>query len=254
MSAPGSTPVEATAENLSERSERVGSLFDDVADHFNKIAEKMSAAPGLNDWINARLPGGGRALDAGCGTGRYCPLLADRYEQVLGIDVADALLDIGRAGHSRPNIRYEKRSAYDVTAARDGQFDAVFSYSAVFHMRPYDQILPHLRSLVAPGGLLMVFEPERTSLHDRRGKDADWLTDVAFQNAQTAYRITSDIEAATDALHLFLNPSWRELCEHSVLPSREEFHETFSAWLPGTEFFHDVVPAMGVALWRAPAD
>lgn len=253
MSTPGSTTAGVPPQGPAPAPESIGALFDDVAAPYHRIAEWMSRAPGLHEWLGSALPPGGhRAIDVGCGTGRFCPLLAEHYEEVLGVDVADAMLDIGRRDHSRPNIRYEKRGAHDVTAERDGRFDLVFSYSAVFHMRPYDRILPHLRSLLAPGGRLIVFEPERNAGHERKGEDADWLTDVAFRNARTAYTMTGSVEAATDVLNLFFHPSWQELCRHSSVPSREEFREAFSSWFPGVEFVDGVVPAMVVARWQAP--
>jgi 2-polyprenyl-3-methyl-5-hydroxy-6-metoxy-1,4-benzoquinol methylase len=254
MSTPGSTTAGVPPRDPAGKSQSIGSLFDDVAAPYNRIAEWMSRAPGLHDWLNSTmLPGGRRAIDVGCGNGRFCPLLAEHYEEVLGVDVADALLAVGRRDHSRPNVRYERRSAHDVTAERDGRFDLVFSYSAVFHMRPYDQILPHLRSLTAPGGRLIVFEPEQNPGHERKGEDEDWLTDAAFQNARTAYRMTGSVQAATDVLDLFFHPSWQELSRHSSVPSREEFRQAYSLWFPGVEFVDGVVPAMGVALWQAPA-
>ncbi|RBM18577.1 bifunctional 2-polyprenyl-6-hydroxyphenol methylase/3-demethylubiquinol 3-O-methyltransferase UbiG [Streptomyces sp. PT12] len=252
MTAHGTTPVPTDA--LAERSRTVGALFDDVAEALTRLGDWMSEAPGLREWLDARLPGGARAIDVGCGTGRFCPRLAERYEEVVGVDPAGALLDIGRKTNAGPGIRYERRSAYDVTPERDGRFDLVFSYSAVFHMRPYEAILPHLISLVAPGGRMVIFEPERTALHDRKGKDADWLVNVAFQSAQLAYRMAGDVGAAIDALRLFFHPSWQKLSEGSALPSREEFGEVFSTWLPGSELAHDVVPGMAVAVWEAPAD
>ena len=39
----------------------------------------------------------GRALDFGCGAGRLTRALAARFESVVGVDVADAMLDKARA-------------------------------------------------------------------------------------------------------------------------------------------------------------
>ncbi len=245
--------MSAPTEGLGERAETIGGLFDDVAELYDRLADRMSAAPGLHDWLRARLPGGRRALEVGCGTGRFCPLLAETYEEVLGIDPAGALLDIGRRTNARPNIRYEERSAYDVTAERDGRFDLVFAYSAVFHMRPYEAILPHLRSLVAPGGLVVVFETQRPELGGEDGKDAEALTDFAFYSARTAYRMLGTVEASADALRLFLHPSWRRLLTDSPPPTREEIYEAYPRWLPGVELAEGLVAAMTVAVWQAPS-
>lgn len=240
-------------ESIAARSAEVGALFDDVAEHFDRMATRMIDAEGpFRTWLDAQLPGGDRALDVGCGTGRHCPLLAERYAQVLGVDLSEALIHIARRTRPAANIRYEARSAYDVEPAADGVFDVVFAFSAVFHMRPYEQILPHLRSLVAPGGRLVVLEPQRTDLHARKGRDADWHIPVAFQNAEAVYRATADAGAATDALNLFLHPSWHKLGELNTLPSSQEFRDAYSGWLPGAQFFDGVAVAMAAAVWQAP--
>lgn len=242
-------------ESIAARSAEVGALFDDVAEHFDRMATRMIDAEGpFREWLHAQLPGGDRALDVGCGTGRHCPLLAERYAQVLGVDLSAALIDIARRTRQAANIRYEARSAHDVEPARDGLFDVVFAFSAVFHMRPYDRILPHLRSLVAPGGRLVVLEPQRTDLHARKGRDADWHIPVAFQNAEAVYRATADIAAATDVLNLFLHPSWHKLGELNTLPSPQEFRTAYSEWLPGARFYEGVAVAMAAAVWQAPAE
>lgn len=126
----------------------------------------------IHDWLDARLPGGGRLRDVGCGAGRHCLMFSERYDQALGIDPAAPMIDIARKSRPAANISYQERDVYDVTADTDGQFDAVFSFSAVFHM----------------------------------GR-----TTYAFEIAQTAYRVTGDAGAAADGLSLFLHPSWRKL-------------------------------------------
>ncbi|MFE0138384.1 class I SAM-dependent methyltransferase [Streptomyces sp. NPDC059037] len=225
-------------------------LFGDLAALFEQFTLSVESGQNpIHDWLDARLPGGGRLLDVGCGAGRHCLMFSERYDQVLGIDPAAPMIDIARKSRPAPNISYQERDAYDVTAEKDGKFDAVFSFSAVFHMGRYERILGHLRSLVAPGGRLVVFDPERTPVYGQ----PDWQTTYAFEIAQTAYRVTGDAGAAADGLSLFLHPSWRKLSELSVPPSREEFHRAYEASLPGVEFADDLYPGFYAACWQAPA-
>jgi SAM-dependent methyltransferase len=128
-------------------------LFDPLAELYERYAE-------INDeiyrpWITAALPAGGpheRAADLGCGSGRFSDLLADRYRQVLAVDIAEREIAIARRRRGRPSVDYQVRSMLDLTPDRDGRFDLVFSVNALFHTGDPDRVLPHVRSLVRPGG------------------------------------------------------------------------------------------------------
>ena len=61
--------------------------FDVLARHYQRYAEITDVL--YRPWLRAALPSrGGRALDLGCGSGRYSGLLADRYDSVLAVDAA----------------------------------------------------------------------------------------------------------------------------------------------------------------------
>jgi SAM-dependent methyltransferase len=64
--------------------------FDRFAVDYDRYASLEP--PMLLDWLLAQLPGRGRrALDAGCGSGRHTLALADRFEEVVGIDISQPL-------------------------------------------------------------------------------------------------------------------------------------------------------------------
>jgi len=46
----------------------------------------------------------GRALDFGCGVGRLCRALGERFDEVVGVDIAASMLDVARQ-HNRPVAR-----------------------------------------------------------------------------------------------------------------------------------------------------
>jgi SAM-dependent methyltransferase len=96
-------------------------------------------------WVLRQLPAHARdALDVGCGTGTLLAALAARLPHVEGIDRDPAMA--ARSG-ARPVDLFDlpAEPAYDVVTA-----------VAVLHHLPLEPALTRLRSLLRPGGRLLV--------------------------------------------------------------------------------------------------
>lgn len=223
--------------------------FDDFAERyvrFNALRDRL--VPAIVDWLRAQLPGGGRAVDLGCGEGRHTTLLADRYREVLAVDVSPQMLRLARAERARPHVRYEQRGVRDVTPGQDGVFDAVLSVNVLHHVGPLETVLPHLRRLVAPGGRLVLAD----IVAGPGWGDPDWHLEQAFQAARGFYQLSDgDPDVAADVLRLTLHPRWLAMMVADIPPSRELFHRHVDAAFPGAVFDDELHPAMGAASWQA---
>jgi SAM-dependent methyltransferase len=97
-----------------------------------------------------------RALDVGCGEGRF-----DRHLGTLrrleGVDVSEAMIEEARAAN--PSVRY---SVADGTRLPhdDSSFDLVFTSCVLHHVPPPErpEFCAELARVVRPGGLVVVFE------------------------------------------------------------------------------------------------
>lgn len=226
-------------------------FFDDMADAFESFSGVLdSVERPMSRWMAENLPKGQRALDIGCGAGRYSVMLADLYEEVVGADPAPRMIGIAKRDRPRPNVSYQIRDAFDMMPEKDGLFDVVFAFSCVFHMAKPDVILPHLAALVAPGGALVIFDPERP---DDWGQE-NWRVNYAFKLAQMAYDMTGEVETAINVIRVFTHESWLAISERSVPLSREEFRREYSAVLPDVTFEEDIFPGFITARWQQPAD
>ena len=68
------------------------SFFNDFASLYDRFTRGLDAPElPVNRWLEGRLGSGRRALDVGCGAGRYTILLAGRYDEVVGVDAAPAM-------------------------------------------------------------------------------------------------------------------------------------------------------------------
>ena len=109
--------------------------------------------------VLAAMPSGcKRALDVGCGAGRFAAALAHRCDQVIGIDADAPALDRARAAHANPNLRFVHG---DVMTYEDGPFDFVSSIATVHHL-PLKAALHRFDRLLRPGGTLAVIGLYRT--------------------------------------------------------------------------------------------
>lgn len=111
---------------------------------------------GLQDWLVTQLPTrGARALDAGCGSGRYTQILARQYDDVIGVDVSEPLIEIAR-DRSDPNVRYV---VSDLMSFNDANgLDLVFSSTTLHHVADLDGALLHLRGLIRDGGMAILID------------------------------------------------------------------------------------------------
>lgn len=109
-----------------------------------------------------------RAIDLGCGNGRFLAALADRGVEVTGVDAyADSL---ARALTRAPQAHL---LAADVTAVplEAAGFDLVAALDVLEHLEP-PRLLAEARRLLAPGGRLLLSVPAFASLWSARDERA----------------------------------------------------------------------------------
>jgi SAM-dependent methyltransferase len=221
--------------------------FPDLFDRFTRIWDGISTS--FDDWVLAALPERARsAVDLGCGAGRHTVLLADRCERVLGVDVSERMLAVAATERSRPQIRWDRRGVLDVRSA-DGPFDVVLSVHTLFHVGDPATVLPHVRSLVVPGGTVVVAD-----IVDPGGwPTPEFHQERAWGDARLVHQLTGDPDAAADVLRLLLHPRWLELAARDVPLTRERFHAAYGEVFPGAVFADDLNPLMCGMVWTAPA-
>ncbi|MEO8604932.1 MAG: methyltransferase domain-containing protein [bacterium] len=103
---------------------------------------------------------GMRLLDVGCGPGSITVGLAEAVApgEVLGIDLAADVLDIGRelaAEKHLTNVRFERADLLEI-AEHDGGFDVVFAHQVLQHVPDPAAALAAMRRLLKDGGVVAV--------------------------------------------------------------------------------------------------
>jgi SAM-dependent methyltransferase len=156
-----------------------------------RLALQEERAADLSDRVRRLLgpfTGNEVALDAGCGTGALAFALAPFVSEVVGIDVRDDYLDVGRRA-APPNVTFVSG---DVMALPFGyaQFDLSCCHRVLHHVRRPELAVAELARVTRPGERILLadqlgsvdpihsieldrFERLRDPTHQRLLPDAD---------------------------------------------------------------------------------
>jgi len=99
--------------------------------------------------------GGERALDVGCGTGRLLQRLADVMPHVVGVEPDEPTAARARAGLVGVDNATVIEASFDPAAFDPESFDLV-TFVAVLHHLPLGPTLEAMRTLIRPGGRLII--------------------------------------------------------------------------------------------------
>ncbi|MEV0203188.1 class I SAM-dependent methyltransferase [Nonomuraea sp. NPDC050691] len=127
--------------------------------------------------LTKQLPGGARrALDVGCGTGRFARTLAARGLDVDAVDPDKAVIDAATGA----GVRYIHG---DITTMElePGRYDYISCLASLHHV-PFETVRA-LRTALAPGGVLAVLGCYRANA------PSDYLVDLLAIPANAAMRL-----------------------------------------------------------------
>ncbi|RJQ86402.1 class I SAM-dependent methyltransferase [Amycolatopsis panacis] len=165
-------------------------------------------------------PGPGRALDVGCGHGRFARKLAATGLTVEGIDQAADL--VAHATATSPTVSYRHADVTDVQL-EPGAY-AFISCLASLHHVPFDTVLKFRRAL-APGGVLAVLGCARPS------SPRDYARELVAAPANLAARL---VVAAGDRLNGGADPVPKAPVRMEF-PALSDVRRDAARLLPGSE-------------------
>jgi SAM-dependent methyltransferase len=147
-----------------------------------------------------RLRSGLRVLDLGCGVGHFLEWLSGRRPgHYYGLDLS--VTSVGRARQRNPALRLIVGDGESLPY-RDGSFDRVTCLGTAHHFFDADSALREIHRILAPGGILCLYEPAATILTTAlrhlvlRHHAAESPADHACKHDFTVSRIRSLLLAA----------------------------------------------------------
>ena len=194
------------------------------------------------EWIGRRV-GGMRVIDMGCGEGYGPAVLAKRAAAVVGVDANPEAHEHAVLRYQRLGLRFERGLVE--SHGEPGAFDAVVFLQTIEHVADPAAVLEHLRTLLAPGGVVYVSTPNVLTLappgaeksdnpwHVREYRAADFrqLCASAFDSVE----LLGVHHAGKLRVHaLALSLGWDRI--HSTLRITGPFYERFTAAISTSDF------------------
>jgi SAM-dependent methyltransferase len=119
----------------------------------SEIADLMECIASLGIDVDSRS-----ALDFGCGVGRLTRALAERFDEVWGVDIAPSMIELARRHDRHPErCHFAVNARPDLRMFGDDRFGLVYSSIVLQHVEPgYQQrYLSEFVRVLMPGGLLV---------------------------------------------------------------------------------------------------
>ncbi|WP_137284738.1 class I SAM-dependent methyltransferase [Halorussus salinisoli] len=145
-----------------------------VRDGYDQLASEYDARrsddPDFLDEFRARLPAGGRVLDAGCGAGRPVAETVAREYDLVGLDLSRE--QVGMARERVPDGRFVQGDMTGLPYA-DESFDGIVAYHSVIHVPTEDHptTVREFSRVLRPGGHLLM----TIGASEWEGRNDDWL-------------------------------------------------------------------------------
>ncbi len=108
-----------------------------------------------------------KALDFGCGVGRLTQALAPHFDEVWGVDIAPAMVELaGACNQHGTRCRYLLNESDNLSLFPDRTFDFVLSLITLQHMPPTiaHRYLREFVRVLTPGGVLVFQAPAERAL------------------------------------------------------------------------------------------
>jgi SAM-dependent methyltransferase len=212
--------------------------LDTIRADFDRIARLVALRPDRPEryerFVLAQIPTRcASVLEIGCGAGRLARAIAARGARVTGLDASPEMIRLAR-DRTRAGDRVELVCG-DFAAlvlAREA-YDCVVSVTTLHHL-PAEPALSRMKSLLQPGGVLVV--------HDVRSSAGrvDWLRSAvaAAGNGDAVWWIGRRLRSDRD-----LREAWHDHGKDERYPTMAQVDALCAATLPGAKTFRH-------PLWR----
>jgi malonyl-CoA O-methyltransferase len=184
--------------------DRPGSKNVEVVEGYDKWASTYEREPNplvmLEERVTLELIGdvqGKRVLDLGCGTGRYCALLAERGGTVIGLDPSLGMLDQARRKVTTRRHFELHHGIIETTSFPDEHFDLVISALTLGHLPELEPTLREAVRVLKTGSWMVI-----SDIHPYWPVSGHNYTEF-FDDTGQEYRIPEYPHLVEEYWHLF---------------------------------------------------
>lgn len=180
-----------------KRNDPVAAYFDKLPEIHRRQFENRASAANFNFQRRLKLAcelaaaASGRLLDSAAGTGEItCALLkSGRFSHATVVDISPAMLERAKERLTSEirtaDLKFVQSDVFDLETS-DSPFDLILCLGLIAHTGRLDILLPHLKSMLAPGGRIIL----QTTLIDHVGMRIVRGLTSGRELADRGYRVT----------------------------------------------------------------
>ena len=207
-----------TAEEIIQPWNRNAEKYAAYCTRFGDKNKEVLLTPRVLDWMGEIE--GKEVLDAGCGEGFLCRLMAERGARVTGIDYSEKLLDIARE-RTPPDLKIEYRhlNLEKLAPVPEASFDLIVSLLTLQDVPDYQAMLGELQRVLLPEGRCFLafthpcFTSDGVWARDENGKKLHWKTDRYFLEREVEMRLDPTSDDNPIGFHRTLSSYYRAIRE-----------------------------------------
>ena len=126
-----------------------GEYLNNTGKQFDKVAVEYDFVTSLlndNTFFISNIPRQkGKALDIGCGTGILIDELSNYFDEVIGIDFSNGMLEFAERKRKQSNISYINMDAESLSF--DCKFDYIVSRTTFHHLTNIPSVINQMKEL-----------------------------------------------------------------------------------------------------------
>ena len=115
----------------------------------------------LHRYLQAcEIAAGKTVLDIACGEGYGSAMLADRAEQVFGVDISDEAVAHACNRYQKANLEFKTGSCAHIPLP-DACVDLVVSFETIEHHAQHVEMMREFKRVLRPAGILLISSPDK---------------------------------------------------------------------------------------------
>jgi 2-polyprenyl-3-methyl-5-hydroxy-6-metoxy-1,4-benzoquinol methylase len=117
---------------------------------------------------------GKKVLDLACGEGYGSAILADKAEEVIGIDITNVVIEHACTKYVKDNLKFIKSSMTEVAIEENKLFDVIICFEAFEHIEEQDKSVAEVKRLLKDNGVFIVSMPNKYIYSDLSDYKNPW--------------------------------------------------------------------------------
>jgi len=117
---------------------------------------------------------GKKVLDLACGEGYGSVILAEKAEEVVGIDISEVVIEHASVKYVKDNVKFIKSSMTEVAVEKSKFFDVIICFEALEHIAKQNKAVVEVKRLLRDNGLFIVSMPNKYVYSDKPKYKNPW--------------------------------------------------------------------------------